>query len=371
MRHGGVVMDCIKTKSICLFCGIDYVKNHEKRKFCSQKCYIKNKQSHVKKRNCFECSKEIVVIGKSKVKFCSRKCYFNFKKKNPKEKYTYKKCEYCKKQFNTLIRKVSERKFCSKECLRLSYLSEKNPLRKRKKIVCLNCGIEKEIPNYLESKFCSRACCNNWLTISGERKKIAKKNTTGEYKKCLHCGSEYWAHKYRKNTIKFCSISCYDNYRRTKIKCPSCGKHFIFPNYEKRKYCSQNCYCKGFEKRKSKFFVSVYNYIIENFPDTKIEPEKPIFTENNKYYVDILLEDYVIIECYGDYWHCNPIKFSEEYFHSKIKKYAKEIWEKDKVREERLKEKGFKIVVLWEKNWSDDKDFFNTIKDKINEILKS
>lgn len=58
-----------------------------------------------------------------------------------------------------------------------------------------------------------------------------------------------------------------------------------------------------------------------------------------------------VIECYGDYWHCNPIKFSENYFHKRIKKTANEIWNNDKNRIQLLKSLGYNIKIIWENDW--------------------
>ncbi len=58
-----------------------------------------------------------------------------------------------------------------------------------------------------------------------------------------------------------------------------------------------------------------------------------------------------IIECYGDYWHCNPKKFSENYFHKRIKKTANEIWNDDKNRIQLLENLGYKIKIIWESDW--------------------
>jgi len=57
-----------------------------------------------------------------------------------------------------------------------------------------------------------------------------------------------------------------------------------------------------------------------------------------------------IIECDGDFFHCNPNKYSEDFVrfkNSKKLKTAKDIWERDEVRTKELQEKGFKVIRLW------------------------
>lgn len=56
-----------------------------------------------------------------------------------------------------------------------------------------------------------------------------------------------------------------------------------------------------------------------------------------------------IIECDGDFIHCNPKKYSADFvrFPKGEKITAKQIWEKDKIRTKELKEKGFRVIRLW------------------------
>ena len=87
--------------------------------------------------------------------------------------------------------------------------------------------------------------------------------------------------------------------------------------------------------------------------------------ENRTFFPDIVI-DKTIIECYGDYWHCNPEKYDENYKHTKINKTAKEIWETDVKRKNILENAGYKYLVVWEKEWNTDKE--NTLKKIINEL---
>ena len=50
-----------------------------------------------------------------------------------------------------------------------------------------------------------------------------------------------------------------------------------------------------------------------------------------------------IIECDGDYWHCNPIKYK-----SPINKMQVEHIEMDKIRTRELQEKRYRVIRLWE-----------------------
>ena len=59
-------------------------------------------------------------------------------------------------------------------------------------------------------------------------------------------------------------------------------------------------------------------------------------------------ESKVLIEFNGDFWHCNPTQFTEDYFHPIIQKTAKEIWAKDERKKTLAAQHGFELAVLWE-----------------------
>ena len=72
----------------------------------------------------------------------------------------------------------------------------------------------------------------------------------------------------------------------------------------------------------------------------------------------------IIIECDGDFIHCNPDKYSPDFRrfpNTKGDEPASVIWEKDRIRTKELIEKGFKVLRLWE---------FKIKAMKINEFKK-
>ena len=64
----------------------------------------------------------------------------------------------------------------------------------------------------------------------------------------------------------------------------------------------------------------------------------------------LILSMNLIIECDGDFIHCNPIKYSQDFvrYPRYETKTAKDIWELDNIRKNELIEKGFKVLRLWE-----------------------
>ncbi len=72
----------------------------------------------------------------------------------------------------------------------------------------------------------------------------------------------------------------------------------------------------------------------------------------------------LIIEYFGDYWHCNPIKYSENYFNQKKNMLAKEIWEYDSKKIDLIKKYGYNLEVIWETEYKNDNKLINKIIEK-------
>jgi len=73
-----------------------------------------------------------------------------------------------------------------------------------------------------------------------------------------------------------------------------------------------------------------------------------------------------IIECYGDYWHCNPKVFNPKQINKSLKITAEEKWLKDQERINILKSKGFEVIVFWGDEIRND---FDSVTNKLKEFL--
>jgi G:T-mismatch repair DNA endonuclease (very short patch repair protein)/phage FluMu protein Com len=69
----------------------------------------------------------------------------------------------------------------------------------------------------------------------------------------------------------------------------------------------------------------------------------------------------LIIEYFGDYWHCNPMKYESDYFNVKKKLSAKEIWKYDESKLELIKSYGYNLEVIWESELKLNNDKLLTI----------
>ena len=65
-----------------------------------------------------------------------------------------------------------------------------------------------------------------------------------------------------------------------------------------------------------------------------------------------------IIEVYGDYWHCNPIKYADDFMHHHFKMTAIERRKLDENRKKHLESLGYTVTVVWE---SDLSEFIKTL----------
>lgn len=109
----------------------------------------------------------------------------------------------------------------------------------------------------------------------------------------------------------------------------------------------------NYVRRVSNFQIEVFNSI----NDGNWIIEYPInISDEIRYFVDcynpITNE---IIECFGDYWHCNPNLYKKDFYHKRVHKTAKEIWEQDKIRIENLEKLDYSVKIIWESDWKNRK----------------
>ena len=71
-----------------------------------------------------------------------------------------------------------------------------------------------------------------------------------------------------------------------------------------------------------------------------------------------------IIEFHGDYWHCNPVKYSANYVHPHSGCTAKELWHRDYLKIKTATDRGFQVKIVW---WS---EFENSPQQVIEECVK-
>ena len=254
---------------------------------------------------------------------------------------------------------------------------------------CENCGKEiyqtKTQYNKAKHHFCSNKC----------QKEFEHKEKY-EDRKCEYCGELFYTRK--KSSQRFCSIGCQNKWQTTRvgalnprstkleIECEYCGNKFYEKLYKTKNgqhnFCSNKCrqlwYSEVFSqdenwKEKSKRRAV---QILENRQiDTNTKPQQiindlledmEIFYTNEKgfkyYAVDNYLDKHnLIIEVMGDFWHCNPLKYS---FIDSYDIHKKRI-PRDKAKHTYIKKYyNIEILYLWENDIYNNLDVCKKLIDK-------
>jgi hypothetical protein len=83
----------------------------------------------------------------------------------------------------------------------------------------------------------------------------------------------------------------------------------------------------------SKAQQEIIDHLSSSIPAAQFEGEKLFHGGTHKYCIDIFSDKAkMVVEYNGDYWHCNPIKYSGSFYHPLKKKYAEQIWAEDAER---------------------------------------
>lgn len=238
-------------------------------------------------------------------------------------------------------------------------ISEKAKTKHYKEFIpyyCEKCGKLVE-EKYGSGRFCSRKCANSKLHTKEERqhisqslikhyKKIGCKVISSSEKICPICGNKY----YTKN--KTCSKKCGQKYRIeiTGIKEETRKKLSIAVQKRIKEGRHIGWTTRNIESYAEKFFKKVLenNNISYEFnkPIKKLELE---INENGCYFLDFALSNKIDLEIDGKQ---HKIKERQEH---------------DKIRDERLKNKGWKVYRIEWKSLPKNNEY---IKEEINKFLE-
>ena len=238
-------------------------------------------------------------------------------------------CEWTGKEF-VVDQKHKNQRFINKDAM---YAWRKS--QNREMVRCLACGhLFERYKNILHprsgklTQYCSNICnrsskekqiaLRKWISINNPMNSIISRERIKQAKLERYGNKNY-------NNIDKCRQTMMNRYG---VPCV-----FYLPR------------CKSNGKRVSEFQKRVFIEIKKKYPDAELE----------KYLVDVQksVDIYIpsekkVIECHGDYWHCNPTKCSPDYYNRLVHLTAQEIWDKDKQKEDLLKSKGYEIDIVWE-----------------------
>lgn len=102
----------------------------------------------------------------------------------------------------------------------------------------------------------------------------------------------------------------------------------------------------------SKAEQELLNTLKERVPG--VERQLQLKRDSGWFMYDIY-KDKKIIEYNGDYWHCNPNIYSEDYVNYKTSRTAKETWEFDELKLKLAKDNGYEVLVIWETDYKKNK----------------
>ena len=134
-------------------------------------------------------------------------------------------------------------------------------------------------------------------------------------------------------------------------------------------FCKKRLLGCAYSKISNKLFDELVKYINKDYETYYGDKEWFLYDNiNKKYYlIDFFIRDLNIgIEFNGDVWHANPDVFSDDFkfpFDDTIK--ASDIWKKDKIKNDFLKTKLNKLIIIWENDLKKE-----GMENTINKILK-
>jgi very-short-patch-repair endonuclease len=325
----------------CAWCGKDIqtypsriarYKERNSKFYCSKECKGSYWHEHRTGSNnpkskpkvsvsCFHCSSKFEVerwrLKSTKRFFCSKECKGKWMSENysgennasyKKETHVKLTCPQCSKEFETSKTQHDRFKlnFCSKKCID-EYKTGKPNGRVYPKITCICPICEKEYAQSRDAnrrkKTCSKECGYRLRAITRDKKVTLK---------CKHCGKSYKTHKCEEERSKYCSRSCL-----------ACDK------------IASTIHSSTVPEMIAKKALDLLK--LENVHQHRIEQMT----------VDFYLPTMnIVLEVQGDYWHGNPAIYSY--------KGLDEIQRSNRIRDKKrrivLKEKGFAVVYVWERD---------------------
>jgi len=250
-------------------------------------------------------------------------------------------CEWTDKEFYVDYKHRKQR-FIDKNAM-----YEWRKSQNREIVKCLKCGKSFErYKNILHprtgkpTQYCSNECNRSSIEVSEKKRKWGLSN------------KNHWNNPECQKKVKETKLIKYGDYN--------------YNNMEKQKSTMLNRYgvhcgfflpkCKSNGKRVSGFQKKVYVETLKLYPDAKLEE----YLKDVQKSVDIFIPSKnKVIECYGDYWHCNPSKCKPDYYNKLVHMTAQEIWDRDNQKREILNKAGYNVGVIWENT---NKHFKHSIK---------
>ena len=85
--------------------------------------------------------------------------------------------------------------------------------------------------------------------------------------------------------------------------------------------------------------------------------------------VDFLIGERLVVECFGDYWHCNPMVYVAGWYNKSLKCTAAEKWALDWARCRDLTAAGYEVFVIWERDLQSEPALVQRTMERIRHAL--
>lgn len=240
-----------------------------------------------------------------------------------------KVCEWTGKEF-VVDWKHRGRRFINKQAM-----YEWRKAQNREMVKCLTCGTPferyktaKHWRNGEKPSYCSVDCCVHSIKRIDAARQWTIKNQP--------MNNSASVEKIKQSKLMSYGVSYYNNapkQRQTMLDRYGVPCAFFLPK------------SKSNGKRVSGFQRRVFVEIVKQHPDAELEKYLPDVQK----FVDIYIPSIrKVVECHGDYWHCNPSKCAPDYYNRLVHLTAQKIWDRDKQKEDLLKSNGYTIEIVWE-----------------------
>lgn len=222
-----------------------------------------------------------------------------------------------------------------------------------------------------------------------------RKSQNREIVNCLTCGESFERyirilHPRTGKPTQYCSNECnrssQEKREKTKIQfltknpmnnplsveriAKTKQKRYGDPNYNNMEKHKETCMtkygvpysiylpkCMSNGKRISNFQKRVYTEILKQYPDAKLE----VYLHDIHKSIDIFIpSENKVIECHGDYWHCNPNKCKPDYYNKLVHLTAQQIWDRDQQKTQILENAGYQVEIIWENTNKNFKHFVSS-----------
>ena len=241
------------------------------------------------------------------------------------------KCDYCGADiYRTEYRLgLNKHQFCTPECSTKYRAKESREIR-----ICILCGKGFECVKHKRQRYCSKKCGDTGMGLNNRGKNHPNFNSVE--KQCACCNNTFLAVKAKEHSAKYCSRKCQRTYLKNELYSSS--------EWSKMRSMIAANYISNIKSKETK----PHRIISEALSDEYVLTNE----KNFKYYsVDIFLEEFnAPIEIQGDFWHCNPIKYSC----AKYTQQQKAI-RRDRAKNTYLREyHNMNILYLWETDVNSD-----------------